>query len=82
MGFNKKVPNSEVDLGLLQHQRQIALQYLLYHKALHLGCSSSPRSASGIDVLWSKTIENATLKRVSKFWTTFFYIMILHVHQN
>ena len=51
MGFNKKVPNSEVDLGLLQHQRQIALQYLLYQKALHLGCSSSPRSASGIDVL-------------------------------
>ena len=33
---------SEVDLGLLQHPRWSAL----YHKALHLGCCSSPRSAS------------------------------------
>ena len=32
-----------LDLGLLQHPRW-SVSY--YHKALHLGCSSSPRSAS------------------------------------
>ena len=36
---------AEVDLGLLQ-----AVNY--YHKALHLGCCSSPRSASGISLDW------------------------------
>ena len=35
---------AEVDLGLLQ-----AVNY--YHKALHLGCCSSPRSASGMVVI-------------------------------
>ena len=33
--------SSEADLGLLQNPRWSA-----YHKALHLGCCSSPRSAS------------------------------------
>ena len=38
--INKKSELSEADLGLLQ-----TVNY--YHKALHLGCCSSPRSASG-----------------------------------
>ena len=36
--------NPEADLGLLRHPRWSAVNY--YHKALHLGCCSSPRSAS------------------------------------
>ena len=39
-----KYPWAEADLGLLQHPRWIALL-----KALHLGCCSNPRSASGGD---------------------------------
>ena len=39
----RKVSNSEADLGLLQHSNG-AVNY--YHKALHLGCCSCPRSAS------------------------------------
>ena len=35
--------NTEANLGLLP-----AVNY--YHKVLHLGCSSSPRSASEIDL--------------------------------
>ena len=35
---------AEADLGLLQHPRWEAVNY--YYKALHLGCCSSPRSAS------------------------------------
>ena len=40
---------SEADLGLLQHRRWSALLPAVnyYHKALHLGCCSSPRSAPG-----------------------------------
>ena len=38
----------EADLGLLQHPRWMQLQDVnYYHKVLHLGCCSSPRSASG-----------------------------------
>ena len=38
----------EADLGLLQHPRWSALLPAVnyYHKALHIGCCSSPRSAS------------------------------------
>ena len=37
---------TEADLGLLQHPRWSALWAVnYYHKALHLGCCSSPRSA-------------------------------------
>ena len=50
---------SEVDLGLLQHPRWSVLCFLeavnYYHKTLHLGCCSSPRSASG----YSKTSKLA-----------------------
>ena len=47
---------TEADLGLLQHPRWSALSYKLtaealnyYYKELHLGCYSSPRSASGLN---------------------------------
>ena len=48
----------EADLGLLQHpsgalcddsQRLPAVNY--YHKALHLGCCSNPRSASDANAI-------------------------------
>ena len=45
----KYIQRPEADLGLLQHSRWsarlAAVNY--YHKALHLGCCSSPRPASG-----------------------------------
>ena len=42
---------TEVDLGLTQHPRCSTLAVNYYHKALHLGCCSSPRSASGLSAM-------------------------------
>ena len=42
----KDLWKTEPDLGLLQHPRWSVPAVKYYHKALHLGCCSSPRSAS------------------------------------
>ena len=47
------------------------LQPLTNHKVLHLGCCSSPRSASGLNVVWRKAIFWILLFR--KFEPFFFF---------
>ena len=41
-----KIIVPEADLGMLQHPRWSSIVELYYHKELHLGCCSIPRSAS------------------------------------
>ena len=45
LGYVSSIKNSlpDTDLDLLQHRRWKPVDY--YHKMLHLGCCSSPRSA-------------------------------------
>ena len=55
--FQLQYQVAEADLGLLQHLLP-AVNY--YHKALHLGCCSSPRSASAK----SYSIKNGMVGRL------------------
>ena len=60
--YTNKV-RSEADLRLLQHPRW-STNY--YHKAPHLGCCSSPRSASEDDKMSKPMAHDKSLKMICK----------------
>ena len=64
----KDLWKTEPDLGLLQHPRWSVPAVKYYHKALHLGCCSSPRSASdNVVITISQHIQNAGTIRAVLF---------------